>query len=161
MFYRCAGPPHTKSLNVRAMTHRAVAVAFFSVSVCLSEELAAQTSPQGWELVRSVPNANVGPMDLVVVPLEKQTDLKYFERVARDVCGSRTSCMVFFWTDRSKVADSAWFQGPSMQALTAQYERHPSYKQPVLRLACWLYPSQAVGESKQCFYMPGAKVPPN
>jgi len=148
------------TLDVRDVSRHAAIGAVIGLGICVCAEPSAETSPQGWELVRSVPNANVGTMDLVVVPKDKETDLEYFTQVASLVCGSRAKCMVFFWTDRSKIPESAWFQGPSMQTLTAQYERSPNYKQAVLRLACWLYPSQAVGESKQCFYMPGAKVPP-
>lgn len=37
--------------------------------------------------------------------------------------------------------------------------RSPTYKAPVLRLACWLYATMAEAENAKCFYLPGAKVP--
>jgi len=47
-----------------------------------------------------------------------------------------------------------------LAVMTASYERHPSYAEPHVHLACWLYPTKASGESAHCEYQPGAKRPP-
>jgi hypothetical protein len=67
--------------------------------------------------------------------------------------------MVMFWADRRHVPRAADIPVVDLRAMTATYERHPTYAAPALRLACWLYPSKEVGESKKCFYMPGAVMP--
>jgi len=43
--------------------------------------------------------------------------------------------------------------------MTATYERSPTYKAPVLRLACWLYATKKEAEAQKCFYLLGATVP--
>jgi hypothetical protein len=117
------------------------------------------TATQDWALVRSVSNEQGGTMDFVVVPEQRRGDRAHYETIANATCGSRTACMVHFWTDRGHVPTSAWMSGAGLTQMTANYERSPSYKAPVLRMACWLYATKVEGEGAQCFYLPGAKVP--
>jgi hypothetical protein len=124
----------------------------------------AQTSPapsaaRDWTLVRSVSNEQGGTMDFVVVPVKRQRDREHYESIANAVCGPRTACMVHFWTELQHVPTSAWMSGAGLSQMTAQYERSPSYKAPVLRLACWLYATKLEAETAKCFYLPGAKMP--
>jgi hypothetical protein len=114
---------------------------------------------QGWELVRSVTSPFGGSIDLVLVPKQRESDRPYYQTVADVICGSRTSCMVHFWTDRAHVPTSASMPVTDLRVMTATYERAPSYKAPSLRLACWLYPSKKTAEASGCFYMPGAVMP--
>lgn len=118
---------------------------------------------QDWELVRSVPNGFGGTVDLVLIPEAKQRDRENYRQVADAICGPRTTCMVKFWTDRTHIPEpkSGWIPVADLAVMTASYERSPTYKLPVLNLACWLYPSKTVGESEKCAYLPGAKQPPN
>jgi len=69
--------------------------------------------------------------------------------------------MVNFWSDRSHIPMSADIALEDLRVITATYERHPSYKEPHLHLACWLYPSQEIGESMQCFYNPSIRLQPS
>ena len=112
-----------------------------------------------WELVRSVPYSTGDTQDFVVVPEARQRDFEYYREISDSVCGSRTKCMVFFWTSRDNIPTSVSFGAAAMRTLTGQYERHPNYREPHLRLACWLYPSKEAGEKVNCFYMPGAPSP--
>jgi hypothetical protein len=112
-----------------------------------------------WELVRSVPNGFGSTIDFVLIPERKERDLAYYQEIVTAVCGTRDRCMVDFWTDRAHIPTSAWIPSNDLDVMTAEYERSPSYKTPVLHLACWLYPSKEVGEAANCFYMPGAKMP--
>jgi hypothetical protein len=123
---------------------------------------AAQVSAvrDDWELVRSVPNPLGGTIDLVLIPESRQRDRAYYTQVADAVCGTRAKCMVNFWTDRTHIPKSGWMPVSDLAAMTASYERFPTYKEPVLHLACWLYPSKTVGESEKCEYYPGAQKPP-
>jgi len=114
-----------------------------------------------WRLVKSVPRQSGGTQDFILIPESKQTDLDYYRQIADAVCGNRVKCEVYYWTNEKYIPNSEWFDGPAMQSLTGQYERHPNYREPVLRLACWLYPSMEIGKQMNCFSMPGAKVPPN
>jgi len=123
----------------------------------LSQVAAAST--QDWILVRSVSNEQGGTMDFVVVPERRRTDRAYYEAIANAICGTRASCQVHFWTDRRHVPTSAWMSGAGLTQMTADYERSPTYKAPVLRLACWLYATKAEAEAARCFYLPGVKVP--
>jgi hypothetical protein len=118
---------------------------------------------QDWELVRSAPNGFGGTVDLVLVPEARQRDRQYYKKVADAVCGTRTTCMVKFWTDRTHIPTrtDGWIPITDLAIMTASYERFPKYKEPVLNLACWLYPSKTVGESDKCAYFPGAKKPPD
>lgn len=131
--------------------------------VCLTTAALGQgrggSSDQDWALVRSVPDGNGRTMEFVVVPDLRKGDRAHYEEIANTICGSRTACEVFFWTHRDRVPMSAWMSGPGLTEMTAQYERHPTYKAPVLRLACWLYATKAEGEGAKCFYLPGARVP--
>src|SRR5262249_31524706 len=115
---------------------------------------------QDWELVRSVPNEPGGTIDLVLIPEATKRDRAYYMQVADSVCGTRAKCMVNFWTDRSHIPKSGWMPPSDLAAMTASYERFPTYRQPVLHLACWVYPSKTVGESEKCEYFPGAQKPP-
>jgi hypothetical protein len=137
---------------------RQISVAF--AAFCIAGVCVGQTSSK-WELVRSVPYPTGGTQEFIVVPEEKQRDLDYHRQIADAICGARTHCMVFYWTNRDSISTSASFDGPAMRTLIGQYERHPNYSAPHLRLACWLYPSKEVGEKANCFYMPGAEVPPS
>ncbi len=123
--------------------------------------LVVVTQPQrDWELVRSVPNSPYpATIDFVLIPEQKQRDLAYYQEIATVVCGVRDTCMVKFWTDRAHIPTSAGIPVADLRVMTASYERHPSYRTPVLSLACWLYPSKEAGESAKCFYMPGATMP--
>lgn len=116
---------------------------------------------QNWELVRSEPNRFGGTSDLVLIPESKQRDREYYKQVAAAVCGPRTTCMVKFWTDRAHIpkSKSGWIAVSDLAVMTADYERSPTYKEPVLNLACWLYPNKTIGESEKCAYFPGAKKP--
>ena len=117
-----------------------------------------------WELVLSAPNEFGGTMDFVLIPEAKQRNRDYYTRVAEAVCGVKTKCMVLFWTDRKHIRQpkpGGWIAVEDWAVVTAEYERHPNYKQPVLSLACWLYPNKAAGEADKCVYNPGAKRPPD
>jgi hypothetical protein len=118
------------------------------------------TQPQrDWEVVRSVSNSPYpGTIEFVLIPEQKRRDLAYYQEIVTVVCGTRDTCMVDFWTDRAHIPTSNWIPGTDLRVMTARYERSPSYKSPVLKLACWLYPSKEVGESANCFYMPGATM---
>src|SRR5262249_34405459 len=105
-----------------------------------------------WEDVRSVVNPFGGTQDFVLIPEAKQRDKEYYQQVSETVCGQRNACMVNFWTDESHIPKSADMPIEDLAVQTASYERSPSYKEPVLHLACWLYPSKAVGEADQCEY---------
>lgn len=139
---------------------------YIAATVLLLGLLAIAQTPakkRDWELVRSVPNGFGASKELVLIPEDKQRDRKYYLLIADEVCGSRTTCMVNFWTDRTHIpeANSGWISIADLAVMTASYERHPNYKEPVLNLACWLYPNKAVGEADKCAYFPGAKKPPD
>lgn len=124
--------------------------------------LAATSFAQGvsdWELVRTVTSRSSGAVDLVVIPEVKQKDSEYYIQVANVVCGAREFCLVQFWTDREHVPESGNMPIADLAAMTAAYERHPSYKQPILRLSCRLYPTREIAELMRCAYFPGAKLP--
>lgn len=129
------------------------------VMAMASGQASATDSNQDWTLVRSVSDEQGGTIDFVVVPEQRRGDRQHYEAIANAICGSRNACMVHFWTDRDHVPSSAWMSGAGLAEMTAQYERSPSYKAPVLRLACWLYATKAEAESANCFYLPGANVP--
>lgn len=112
-----------------------------------------------WALLRSVSNGPPDTLDFVVVPEHRRNDRSNYETIANEICGSRTTCTVKFWTDRRHVPTSAWMSGEGLTEMTASYERFPTYPEPVLRLACWLYATQAEAENAGCFYLPGANVP--
>ena len=114
---------------------------------------------QDWELVRSVPSEVGGTIDLVLIPEARKRDRAYYMQAAGLVCGTRAKCMVNFWTDRTHIPKSGWMSDSDLAAMTASYERFPTPRQPVLHLACWVYPSKAVGESEKCEF-PGAQKPP-
>ena len=137
-----------------------IALVFLLTSLALTQS--SVTKPD-WELVRSVPNGYGGTKDFVLIPEAEQRHRKYYLQIADEVCGKRTTCMVNFWTDRTHIpkANSAWISVADLAVMTASYERHPTYKEPVLNLACWLYPNKAVGEAEKCAYFPGAKRPPD
>jgi hypothetical protein len=77
--------------------------------------------------------------------------------------------MVNFWVDRNHVPDpnrnpevaTGWIPTSDLAVMTASYERSPKYKQPVLNLACFLYPNKRIAEADGCAYEPGAKRPPD
>lgn len=121
--------------------------------------LAGQKSKREWKLVRSVDHPSGGTIDLVLIPKSKQREVSYYETIANKVCGERSKCMVHFWTDASHIPTSVDFLVKDLAVMTGQYERHPSYKKPYLRLACWLYKSKTDAEQADCFYAPGAKRP--
>jgi hypothetical protein len=140
--------------------------------VFLLTTLAIAQSPQAkqdWQLVRSVANYSGGTIDFVLIPEAKQRDRQYYTQAADAVCGRRISCMVNFWTDPTHVPDpnrnpevkTGWIPVSDLAVMTASYERSPKYKQPVLSLACWLYPNKKVAEADKCAYEPGARKPPD
>jgi hypothetical protein len=140
---------------------RSVAILLAAMAAVAVAHLRARSlaADKDWVLVRSVSDEQGGTMQFVVVPVRRQRDRTHYETIADTICGPRAACMVHFWTDRRHVPTSAWMSGPGLSRMTAQYERSPTYKAPVLRLACWLYGSKAEAESDKCFYVPGAKVP--
>jgi hypothetical protein len=152
-------------LAVRKLGYDAPMKVRFGVLLLLTGIATAQPSAvrQDWELVRSVPNGYGGTLDLVLIPEAKQRDRESYKQVADAICGSRTTCMVNFWTDRTHIPKpkSGFIPVGDLAVMTASYERSPTYKEPVLHLACWLYPSKTVGESEKCSYLPGAKKPPD
>src|SRR5258705_12445173 len=103
-----------------------------------------------WELVRSEPNGSGGTMELVLVPEAKQRDRENYRVAADAICGTKTTCMVHFWTDRAHIhePESGWISVGDLAVMTASYERSPTYKAPVLSLACWLYPCKDAAESE-------------
>jgi hypothetical protein len=114
-----------------------------------------QTSPKkDWELVRAVSNS-YGSAELVLIPESRKLDRKYYGAIGQAVCGERKECTVMFWADRAHVPTSATMLIRDQRERTATYEVDPNLKEPLLRLACWLYPTREIGESKQCFYMAG------
>jgi hypothetical protein len=135
------------------------AVAFVLIWHAAAEPPPTRAAAPTWELLRSVVNPYGGTIDLVVIPEGKNRDLTNYRAAAGAVCGTRTECVVHFWTDRRRVPTSADMPVTDLQVMTAQYERARSYKTPHLRLACWLYPSKTAGETESCFYMPGASMP--
>lgn len=134
--------------------------ALLLVAVANAEQPAAV---KDWELVRSVRNGFGGTLDLVLISDAKQRDREYYRRVADSICESRTTCMVNFWTDRKHIpeGDDGWISVKDLAVMTASYERSPTYKEPSLHLACWLYPSKKLGEADKCAYFPAAKRPPD
>ena len=114
---------------------------------------AAPGKPE-WEVVRSIPREGGNLTHYVLIPASKQRDKGYYRRVANKVCGSADKAFVFFWTDRAHVPDSEWMPVRDMRAMTAEYERHPNYKQPSLHLAAWLYPTKEAGKKDHCFFAP-------
>jgi hypothetical protein len=140
---------------------RSAAILLGAVAVVAVPDLRAQSPVAGedWVHVRSVSSELSGTMDFVVVPTHRRRDRTHYETIANAICGPRAACMVHFWTDRRHVPTSAWMSGTGLSRMTAQYERSPTYKAPVLRLACWLYATKAEAEGDKCFYLPGAKVP--
>lgn len=122
----------------------------------------AQLPPVGqdWERVRSVPNVIGGSIDLVLIPDAMKRNRAYYMQVADLVCGTRAECMVNFWTDRNHIPKSGWMPVSDLAAMTASYKRFRGYRDPVLHLACWLYPSKIAGKSEECEEFPGAQKPP-
>ena len=135
----------------------ALAIALLCIAPASGE--GDKTPTRDWELVRSVGSSPGGTKDFVLIPEAKQRDLRYHEEIASDVCASRNTCFVFFWTNRNHIPHSESMPVADLSFMTATYERHPSYEKPVLRLACWLYPTGAEAKHANCFVMPGAKVP--
>jgi hypothetical protein len=119
------------------------------------------TATPDWEVVRSVLDEYGGTMHFVVVPEAKQRDGGYYRGIGNKLCKETLQCSVNFWTDRNHIPQSAWMPVPDLAVMTASYTRHPSYAEPRVQLACWLYPSKAIGEAVQCEYQPGAKRPPD
>jgi hypothetical protein len=133
------------------------------VSILGLNPLAAVGRPapqRDWEVVRSLPDEFGGTKHFVLIPDPKKRDREYYKHIGDVLCQSRTQCSVDFWTDRSHIPRSAWINVADLAVMTASYESHPSYPEPHIELACWLYPSKAIGESKQCMYLPSAKAPP-
>lgn len=120
----------------------------------------ARTNTPDCEVVRSVPDESGGMLHFVVIPEAKQRDGGYYRGIGDKLCKETPQCSVYFWTDRNHIPQSAWMPVPDLAVMTASYERHPSYAAPRVQLACWLYPSKAIGEAAQCEYQPGAKRPP-
>jgi hypothetical protein len=121
----------------------------------------APTVRPDWEVVRSVPDGSGGTLHFVVIPEAKERDGGYYRGIGNALCKETPQCSVNFWTDRNHVPQSAWMPVPDLAVMTASYERHPAYAKPRVQLACWLYPSKAIGEAVQCEYEPGAKRPPD
>jgi hypothetical protein len=119
-----------------------------------------RTAIRDWEVVRSVPDEFGGTKHFVLIPEAKKRDHDYYKRVGDTLCKAGTQCSVNFWTDRNHIPASAWMPVTDLAVMTASYESHPSYTEPHLHLACWLYPSKAIGESMQCDHYPTAEVPP-
>lgn len=129
------------------------------LSVVAAPTQERQSAAEGWTLVRSVSDGQSGTLEFVVVPEERQRERAYYAAVADAVCSVRKECLVHFWTDRSDVPTDRWMSGRALSQMTATYERHPTYKAPVLRLACRLYASETEAEGARCFTLPGAEEP--
>ncbi len=134
-------------------------VRLFAFALAASAGASLAQGVADWQLVRTVRSPSSGPVDLVVIPELKQKDSEYYLQVANVVCGAREFCMVQFWTDPARVPETASIPIADLAAMTAAYERHPSYKQPILRLSCRLYPTREIGELMRCAYFPGSKLP--
>ena len=119
-----------------------------------------RTATPDWEVVRSVPDESGGTLHFVVIPEAKQRDGGYYRGIGDGLCKDTPQCSVNFWTDRNHIPQSAWIPVSDLAIMTASYTRNPSYAAPRVQLACWLYPSKAIGEAVQCEYQPGAKRPP-
>jgi hypothetical protein len=132
---------------------------FAATTFAITLNVAASAEKPDWELVRSVSNPYSGTIDLVLIPEVKRRDREYYLRTANAVCGDRKQCMVNFWTDRAHVPTTAQMAVGDLAVMAATYERHPNYREPSLRLACWLYPNREVAELMKCGYFPGAEVP--
>src|ERR1700681_4123096 len=98
-----------------------------------------------WEVVRSVPDGFGGTKHFVVIPEARQRDREYYKGIGDMLCKETPQCSANFWTDHNHIPQSVWMPVPDLAVMTASYERHPSYKEPVVHLACWLYPSRAIG----------------
>ena len=140
------------------------------VAIVTLLDAACQSGSQGqpstaslttWQLVRTVLSSTGESSDLVLVPKSHIRDLDFYRAAADAICLKRTSCMVHFWVDPEHVPQGAWMPVEDLQVMTADYERHPSYPAPVLRLACWLYAEDPRPRGEKCFFMPGVKVPWN
>lgn len=83
--------------------------------------------------------------------------------VADAVCGSRTTCMVNFWADRTHIPEpkEGWIPIEDLAVMTASHERSSKYKEPSLHFGCWLYATKKTGESEKCSHYPGSKKPPD
>jgi hypothetical protein len=147
--------------NRHVLATLACALAFArSAQSVFSSDAGDKAAPgRDWDLVRSVENPFGGTNDLVLIPDHRKRDNGYYQDVANAVCGERTSCMVNFWTDRAHIPKSGDMPVEDLAVMTAEYERYPTYKEPVLNLACWLYPSKEIAERAKCAYMPGADIP--
>jgi hypothetical protein len=118
---------------------------------------AAGPAPE-WTLVRSVEARNGGTIDFVLIPDLKKHDRENYLTVSAAVCGERKQCMVNFWTDPALVPSSPGMTLPQSGAMTAVYERHPTFDKPHLTMACWLYPNKDLAELMNCGYFPGSKA---
>src|SRR5215472_7162691 len=119
----------------------------------------ALAQERDWELVRTVSNPYGGPQDLILIPELKQRDRNYYLSIANAVCGDRTSCDLSYWTDRSHIPSSAAMPVADLAVMVATYARSPKYKEPVLTLACRLYPNREIAELNKCGYFPGSIEP--
>jgi hypothetical protein len=95
----------------------------FGLLLLLKGIATAQSSAvrRDWELVRSVPNGYGRTLDLVLIPEAKQRDRENYKQVADAICGSRTTCMVNFWTDRTHIptTKSGWIPVGDLAVMTA------------------------------------------
>lgn len=119
-----------------------------------------RTANPDWNIVRSVSDESGGTLHLVAIPEARQRDGGYYRGIGDALCKDTPQCSVNFWTDRNHIPQSAWIPVADLAVMTASYTRSPSYAVPRVQLACWLYPSKAIGEAVQCEYQPGAKRPP-
>ena len=118
-----------------------------------------RTTTPDWTVVRSVPDESGGTMYFVVIPEAKQRDGGYYRGIGNMLCKETPQCSVNFWTDPNHIPQSASMPVPDLAVMTASYNRYPSHAEPRVQLACWLYPTKAIGEAVQCEYQPGAKRP--
>jgi hypothetical protein len=95
----------------------------------------------------------------VLIPGDKIRDLTNYQAAASAIAGATDMSIVFFWTNRVDIPVSEWMDETSMQTLAATCQRHPDYKKPVFRLACWLYPSYEAATNAHAFIMPGVEWP--
>ena len=150
--------------TVQHLSYDSVMNARLGLVLLLTGIAMAQSSAvrQDWELMRTVPNGFGGTVHLILIPEGRQRDRQHYQQIADSVCGAATTCMVKFWTDRNHIPtrNDGWIPITDLAVMTASYERSPTYREPVLNLACWLYPSKTAGESDKCAYYPGAKKPP-
>ena len=79
-----------------------------------SSQSPVPANQRDWKLVKSVSNEQGGTLDFVVVPEGMNGNRSYYEQIANEICGTRSTCTVHFWADLKHVPTSAWMAGSSL-----------------------------------------------